>query len=156
MDGNVYLKTVNFGGFDKKEVLAYIDKLYSDIYKLQAEVKEKNEMIESLESGEVQNFAGKEDLEARIDEGKSKISELQASNDTLKLQVANYESDVTEKDQKITEMENEIEDLKQKLENAEANAGSGGASEFDLGSVFIEAQKTANNVVCRRKIVYNI
>ncbi len=147
MDGNVYLKTVNFGGFDKKEVLAYIDKLYSDIYKLQAEVKEKNEMIESLESGEVQNFAGKEDLEARIDEGKSKISELQASNDTLKLQVANYESDVTEKDQKITEMENEIEDLKQKLENAEANAGSGGASEFDLGSVFIEAQKTANNVV---------
>lgn len=151
MADNVYLKTVNFGGFDKKEVLAYIDKLYSDIYKLEAEVKEKNELIDSLESGEVQDFAGKEELEAKIDEGKSKISELQASNDTLKLQLANYESDVTEKDQKISDMQNEIEDLKEKLQNAEANAGSGGASDFDLGSVFIEAKKTADKVVVEAK-----
>lgn len=152
MADNVYLKTVNFGGFDKKEVLAYIDKLYSDIYKLEAEVKEKNELIDSLESGEVKDFAGKEELEAKIDEGKSKISELQASNDTLKLQLANYESDVTEKDQKISDMQNEIEDLKEKLQNAEANAGSGGgASDFDLGSVFIEAKKTADKVVVEAK-----
>lgn len=152
MAENVYLKTVNFGGFDKKETLTYIDTLLSDIYRLEAEVKEKDEMISSLESGEVQNFSGKEELEARLDEGKSKISELQASNDTLKLQVANYESDVTEKDEKIVKLQSEIEDLKEKLENAEANAGSGGGTaDFDLGSVFIEAKKTADKVVVEAK-----
>ena len=151
MAENVYLKTVNFGGFDKKETLQYIDKLLSDIYKLEAEVKEKDDMIASLESGDVQNFSGKEELEAKLDEGKSKISELQASNDTLKLQVANYESDVTERDEKIVKLQEEIDTLKEKLENAESNAGGGAASDFDLGSVFVEAKKTADKVVVEAK-----
>ncbi|MBQ7756138.1 MAG: hypothetical protein IJ401_02415, partial [Oscillospiraceae bacterium] len=153
MAENVYLKTVNFGGFDKKETLQYIDTLLSDIYRLEAEVKEKDGMISSLESGEVQNFSGKEELEARLDEGKSKISELQASNDTLKLQVANYESDVTEKDAQITSLKNEIEDLKEKLADAEANAAAGGgdSTAFDMGALFMEAKKSADAVVTEAK-----
>ncbi len=153
MAENVYLKTVNFGGFDKKETLQYIDTLLSDIYRLEAEVKEKDGMISSLESGEVQNFSGKEELEARLDEGKSKISELQASNDTLKLQVANYESDVTEKDSQIASLKNEIEDLKEKLADAEANAAAGGgdSTAFDMGALFMEAKKSADAVVTEAK-----
>lgn len=153
MAENVYLKTVNFGGFDKKETLQYIDTLLSDIYRLEAEVKEKDEMISSLESGEVQNFSGKEELEAKLDEGKSKISELQASNDTLKLQVANYESDVTEKDSQITSLKNEIEVLKEKLADAEANAAAGGgdSAAFDMGALFMEAKKSADAVVVEAK-----
>ena len=153
MAENVYLKTVNFGGFDKKETLQYIDTLLSDIYRLEAEVKEKDEMISSLESGEVQNFSGKEELEAKLDEGKSKISELQASNDTLKLQAANYESDVTEKDSQITSLKNEIEVLKEKLADAEANAAAGGgdSAAFDMGALFMEAKKSADAVVVEAK-----
>ena len=151
MAENVYLKTVSFGGFDKKEVLAYIDKLYSNIYKLEAELKEKNELIESLQGGEIQSFDGKEDLEAKIDESKSKISELMASNDTLKLQIANFESDEAEKNNQISSLESEVEDLKDKLENIDTTSTTSVESEFDIGSVFIEAKKSADRVVIEAK-----
>ena len=74
-----------------------------------------------------------------------------ASTDTMKVQIADYEQQITEKDAELEKQKNEIEDLKEKLENAEANAGTGAAPAFDLGSVFIEAQNTANKVVTEAK-----
>ena len=40
MDGTGFLKTVNFGGFDKKDVLAYVDQLNTKIYTLENELEE--------------------------------------------------------------------------------------------------------------------
>ena len=40
MDGTGFLKTINFGGFDKKDVLAYVDQLNTKIYTLENELEE--------------------------------------------------------------------------------------------------------------------
>ena len=47
MDGTGFLKTVSFGGFDKKDVLAYVDELNTKIYTLEAELDEKKALLES-------------------------------------------------------------------------------------------------------------
>ncbi|UKI16145.1 MAG: hypothetical protein L6V87_10795 [Ruminococcus sp.] len=46
MDGTGFLKTVNFGGFDKKDVLAYVDQLNTKIYTLENELEEKKALLE--------------------------------------------------------------------------------------------------------------
>ena len=46
-DGTGFLKTVSFGGFDKKDVLAYVDELNTKIYTLEAELDEKKALLES-------------------------------------------------------------------------------------------------------------
>ena len=46
MASNGYLRTVRVGGFDKQDVLAYVDDLTSKIYTLEAQVNDQNETIE--------------------------------------------------------------------------------------------------------------
>ena len=48
MASNGYLRTVRVGGFDKQDVLAYVDDLTSKIYTIEAQVKAQNETIESI------------------------------------------------------------------------------------------------------------
>ncbi len=157
MAGNGYLRTVNFGGFDKKDVLAYVDELNTKIYNLETQLGEKNDTIAALEAGGAGSasgdFEGKEILEKKIEESHSKISELMASTDGLKLQLSNLENEAGEKDAQIDTMKNEIEELKQKLADAEANAAAGGgdSSAFDMGAIFIEAKKSADLVVAEAK-----
>ena len=51
MDGTGFLKTVRVGGFDKKDVLAYVDELNSKIYALEAELDEKKALLEGSGGG---------------------------------------------------------------------------------------------------------
>ena len=60
MASNGYLRTVRVGGFDKQDVLAYVDDLTSKIYTLEAQVNDQNETIERLEK---QGGAQKQDFE---------------------------------------------------------------------------------------------
>ena len=138
MASNGYLRTVRVGGFDKQDVLAYVDDLTSKIYTLEAQVNDQNETIERLEKqggAQKQDFEGKKELEKKVEEAKNKIAELMANTDTMKVRIADYEQQVTEKDAELEKQKQEIEDLKEKLETAEANAGTATPA-FDLGSVF--------------------
>ena len=49
MASNGYLRTVRMGGFDKSDVLAYVDDLNSKIYNLESQVADQQETIERLE-----------------------------------------------------------------------------------------------------------
>lgn len=51
MANNGYLRTVRMGGFDKQDVLAYVDDLNSKIYNLENKVKDLEETNERLEPG---------------------------------------------------------------------------------------------------------
>ena len=118
MASNGYLRTVRVGGFDKQDVLAYVDDLTSKIYTLEAQVNDQNETIERLEKqggAQKQDFEGKKELEKKVEEAKNKIAELMANTDTMKVRIADYEQQVTEKDAELEKQKQEIEDLKEKL-----------------------------------------
>lgn len=145
-----FLKTVNFGGFDKKDVLAYVDQLNTKIYTLENELEEKKALLES--SGG--NMEDKEKYEKLLSADKSKITELQTSNESLKNQLATAEAESAEKDKeiselkkKLTEMENELIDAKNKA----AASSSQESSAMDLTNVFMEAQRTATTIVTAAK-----
>ena len=48
MASNGYLRTVRVGGFDKQDVLAYVDDLTSKIYTLEAQVNPSTLVIISI------------------------------------------------------------------------------------------------------------
>lgn len=150
MDGNGFLKTVNFGGFDKKDVLAYVDNLNTKIYTLENELNEKNALLEN--SGG--NMEEKEKYEKLLDADKAKITELQTSNESLKNQIKNVEDESAAKDKEIEELKKKISDLENELieaKNKAAAASSAENSAMDLSNVFIEAQRTANTIVTTAK-----
>lgn len=159
MANNMFLRTVRMGGFDKSDVLAYVDDLNSKIYNLEQKCKDQEETIANLEKNGAANaagdFEGKAELEKKVEDAKAKVAELMASTDTMKMQIADYEQQIAEKNMEIENQKIEIEDLKDKLETAEKNAASGASATsqqaFDLGNVFIEAQNTANKIVTEAK-----
>ncbi len=150
MEGTGFLKTVRVGGFDKKDVLAYVDELNTKIYTLEAELEEKKALLEGSEGGSVDNGKYEELLAA----DKAKISELQTSNDSLKLQMKSLEDDLAQKDSEIEALKAqnaELEDQLQEAKNKAASASTGENSALDLSNVFLEAQKTANTIVTQAK-----
>lgn len=147
-----FLKTVSFGGFDKKDVLAYVDELNTKIYTLEAELDEKKALLESSggDGGGVDSAKYEELLAA----DKAKITELQTNNDSLKLQMTTMQDELAGKDKEIEALKAqnaELEEQLQEAKNKAASAGSADNSAMDLSNVFIEAQKTANTIVTQAK-----
>ena len=148
MDGTGFLKTVSFGGFDKKDVLAYVDELNTKIYTLEAELDEKKALLESA-GGTGDNSEKYEELLAA---DKAKITELQTNNDSLKLQMKTMEDDLANKDKEIEALKAQNAELEEQLQEAKNKVASAGDnSAMDLSNVFIEAQKTANTIVTQAK-----
>lgn len=150
MDGTGFLKTVNFGGFDKKDVLAYVDQLNTKIYTLENELEEKKALLEN--SGG--NMEDKEKYEQLLASDKAKITELQTSNDSLKNQLKNCEDESAEKDKEIEELKKKLADMENELveaKNKAAAASSAENSAMELTNVFVEAQRTASTIVTQAK-----
>lgn len=151
MDGTGFLKTVSFGGFDKKDVLAYVDELNTKIYTLEAELDEKKALLES--SGGEGGGVDSEKYEELLAADKAKITELQTNNDSLKLQMKTMEDELANKDKEIEALKAQAVELEEQLQEAKNKAASGSSenSAMDLSNVFIEAQKTANTIVTQAK-----
>ncbi|MGN1107107.1 MAG: hypothetical protein ACI4RH_10675, partial [Huintestinicola sp.] len=150
MAENGFLKTVNFGGFDKKDVLAYVDQLNTKIYTLENELEEKKALLEN--SGG--NMEDKEKYEKLLESDKAKITELQTSNESLKNQLSNAEAEAAEKDKEIADLKKKISDMENELieaKNAAAAASPAESSAMDLTNVFMEAQRTATTIVTAAK-----
>lgn len=150
MEGTGFLKTVNFGGFDKKDVLAYVDELNTKIYTLEAELEEKKALLEDSDGGGAD--AGK--YEELLAADKAKITELQTSNDSLKNQMKSLEDELIAKDKEIEALKAQNTELEEQLQDAKNKAAAAGSAEnsaMELGNVFMEAQKTANIIVTQAK-----
>ncbi len=150
MEGTGFLKTVRVGGFDKKDVLAYVDDLNTKIYTLEAELEEKKTLLESAGGGTV-DTSKYDDLLAA---DKAKISELMTNNDSLKIQLKSAEDEMAEKVRELEELKKQnaaLEEQLQEAKNKVASSGPADSSAMDLSNVFIEAQKTANSIVTQAK-----
>ena len=140
-----FLRTVNFGGFDKKDVLTYVDELNTKIYNLENELNQKTMLLDEQGSG-IMPGEGDEKYEAIIAENRATISELKASVDTLKLTISNLENDNEDKAKQVENYQERISALEEELESAKSE-GSFNESSFDIGSVFIEAKHSADRII---------
>lgn len=151
MDGIGYLKTVSFGGFDKKDVLTYVDKLNTQIYTLENELNEKKALLETSGSGDKEI---REKYEQLLEADKAKLTELQTNNESLKMQLKSCEDESAAKDKEIEDLKKHISDLENELvdaKNKAAAASSVDNSAMDLTNVFVEAQRTASTIVTQAK-----
>jgi hypothetical protein len=147
--GTIYLKTVNFGGFEKNGVLQYVDELNTKIFSLEAELDEKKTLLAS--AGDAS--AGSEKYEELLRVDKTKIAELQTANNSLMIQYQSAMDEMSEKDKEIEALKNKTSALEDELADAKrkAAAGSMESSAMDLGAVFMEAQKSASLIVTQAK-----
>lgn len=145
MENSGFLKTVNFGGFDKKDVLAYVDDLNTKIYTLESELEEARKNTNS----DGASFAGKDEYEQMLSKERAKSSELSAKVDTLTLTLQSNESMIKDKDKEIESLKDKVADLENQLATAPASKDE--EASFDIGNVFIEAKKSADKIIAEAR-----
>lgn len=150
MDGTGFLKTVSFGGFDKKDVLAYVDKLNTQIYTLENELNEAKKLADA--SGADGDTKAK--YEELLKADRAKIAELQTGMDSAKNQIQVAQDEVKEKDKEIEELKARLATMEDELVEAKNKAAAASTAEnnaMDLSNVFMEAQRSANSIVTSAK-----
>ena len=149
MENSGFLKSVSFGGFDKKDVLAYVDDLNTKIYTLESELEEaKSRGGDGNGSGA--KFDGAEKYEQMLAKERAHVSELMAKNDTLQLTVQSNERVIADKEAEIETLKEKINDLQN---NVSTQPQQEETSSYDIGSVFIEAKKSADKIISEAKNV---
>lgn len=120
MKNSAILRTAKVGGFNKDDVLTYVDELNAKIDSLKEELdKAKSSQAEAGELDKYKNEV--ERLKERLSETENKLSEARTNADSERSELQNQKNAATEEN---NELKNEIEALKYQLESAQNNAAA--------------------------------
>lgn len=140
-----FIRTVTYGGFDRGDVNKKIDSLNSQLFELKNELREAKLSLEEYKKGSPEEKAHESVLAVE----RTKLTDALVQNEKLTGKLKTAEEDAKTKEKKLAELESENkklfadnEELKKKL--AAYEAGNDAAA---LSTVFIEAQKSANQIV---------
>lgn len=140
-----FIKTVEFGGYDRNDVIKRFEFLNSQLYDLKNELRETKLLIEEYKKGSSEEKAH----EAVLTQEKVKMTSLQVQNETASAKLKAAEEDKAKLSEELVALKaahaetlKELDDAKTKLNayaaDSEANA---------LSQVFIAAQASATAVV---------
>lgn len=140
-----FIRTVTYGGFDRGDVNKRIDSINSQLFELKNELREAKLSLEEYKKGTPEEKAHESVLAVE----RTKLTDALVQNEKLTGKLKTAEEDAKNKEKKLAELESENkklsadnEELKKKL--AAYEAGNDAAA---LSTVFIEAQKSANQIV---------
>ena len=140
-----FIKTVEFGGYDRNDVIKRLEFLNTQLYDLKNELRETKLLMEEYKKGSDAEKAH----ETVLAQEKVKLTSLQVQNETstAKLKAAEEDKAKLEEELKALKESNaatvkELEDVKSKLSAYEADNEAAA-----LSQVFIAAQASANAVV---------
>lgn len=144
MESLVYIKTTSFGGYDKNETEAVLEKLYTKIYSLENKVKEDAVLLEGYKKGQKEQSISEEIL----NENKKLLADTRGKLQSLMDKEKQMEVELEEKSSKITELSDELAKCKEDLNKANQKISTSGQNNSEsLSKVFIEAQKSADMLI---------
>lgn len=124
MKNSAILRTAKVGGFNKEDVLTYVDELNAKIDSLKSELEQAKAV--QADVSELDNYKNEvERLRERLSETEIKLSEVRTDADSAKMELQNEKDAVSEEN---SNLKNEIESLKYQLEAAQ-NASVTAAAE---------------------------
>ena len=140
-----FIKTVEFGGYDRNDVIKRFEFLNSQLFDLKNELRETKLLMEEYKKGSSEEKAH----EAVLGQERVKLTSLQVQNETASAKLKASEEDKAKLSEELVALKaahaeamKELEDVKSKLNayesDNEANA---------LSQVFIAAQASATAVV---------
>lgn len=150
-NGEILLKTKAFGGFEKTQVLAYIDKLREENQKAEVELQTKIDSVSQARdelSNSISQFESQiVTLEQKLAKKKDKIDELTGVISSINSELSQQKIAIANRDKVI---ENYKESHKQLTLEAEQSIGK--ARRYDeisshVGQIIVEAKRTAESIV---------
>lgn len=144
MSDTRFLRSVQFGGYDRTDVEERFALLSEQIYTLKNELRAAKKLISALQGGS----DAAEALRRAAEGDQAKLSKVQAKQDLTEEKLAVAAEDLAAKDAEIAELKEQLaqaqENLREKTEKLIGFEVNGAQA---LSAVFIEAQKSADLLV---------
>ncbi len=137
-----FITTVTFGGYDKEEVDARLETLYSQVFDLKNELREIKLLMEEYKKGTDEEKAHETVLSGE----RSMLTAAQVQKETLSDKLKAADDEMKAKDTEIASLREELEGCKAKLEESESKLSllSAGSDASALGAILIGAQNAAD------------
>lgn len=140
-----FIRTVEFGGYDRNDVIKRLEFLNTQVFDLKNELRETKLLMEEYKKGSDEEKAH----ESVLNQEKVKLTSLQVQNETTAAKLKAAEEDRAKLTEELEALkaknaatEKELEDAKSKISAMEADSEA-----VALSQVFITAQKSANDLV---------
>lgn len=155
MENDVIFKTKAFGGFDKKEVMDFVNSLYNEINFLKKSLVEAEERCQSVES-ELSNNAS---FEKAYEDTKAELESAVVLNVEFQEKIASLEDEIEQKNSKINELnelsqkclsedaEKEIESLKIEIQRLKIECDRSKDRERQVGAAMLDARVHSEGLV---------
>ncbi len=152
-DEKVLLRTSFFGGFEKKEVLTYIDKLRKQnrtmAQELAMHISEVSNARNQL-SEQVSSFEAKiTEMEHQLEERGGKIRELTGMVESLRGEVSQQKMRQIEREKDLQQQKDQNRQLMAQLQNYEYKAKRYEDVSVQLGEIILEANQRAADTVAQ-------
>lgn len=135
-----FIKTAVFGGYDKTETENLFEAMNLQICELQNELRQNKALLDTFKSDSDEEKG----FEALLAAERTKLSQIQAQNETLTAKNKDLNAVSREKDLRIRELEALAADLKKQLDAANERIGEQDDSSAAMSRVFIEAQRSSD------------
>lgn len=150
-DEKVLLKTSFFGGFEKKEVLEYIDKLREQNRVMGKELEDRMGEVSNARnelSAQVSSFEAKlSEMERQLEERGGKVKELSGQVDTLKGEVSRQKQRVVEQEMQLNQQKDRNMKLALQAQNLEYKAKRYEDFSAQIGDILLEAKLNADETI---------
>lgn len=152
-DEKVLLRTSFFGGFEKKEVLTYIDKLRKQNRTMAQELAEHISEVSTARnqlSEQVSSFEAKiTEMERQLEERGGRIRDLTGTVESLRNEVSQQKLRQIEREKDLQQQKDQNRQLVVQLQNYEYKAKRYEDVSAQLGEIILEANQRAADTVAQ-------
>lgn len=150
-EGQILLKTSFFGGFDKTEVLGYIDSLRKQNNEMEKRLEERMRELSLARSQFAQQAAGFEqklsEMESRLEERAGKIRELTGAIDTLQGELARHKQAAADAGSALEIQKEQNRQFVRRLQDIEHKARRYDDVSARIGDILIDARRGADDLL---------
>ncbi len=143
METTSFIKTTAFGGYDKEDANRFIESLYVQIFDLKNQAAEKDSVIEGFKK----DVSAEDTYKKIIEESRAKLNEANTWNQMLTAESEEIKADAKAKTEEIEKLRATVESQNKQIKDLNGKIESLTNGTAALSKVFIEAQKSADELV---------
>ncbi|MEG2174641.1 MAG: HBL/NHE enterotoxin family protein [Oscillospiraceae bacterium] len=155
-NGQVILKTRIFGGFDKEQVLAAIERLREQNQAAQSELEARMEALSDARGALAEQVSGFEqqitELEQQLAGRSDRISELTGQIDTMQSEIFKKQQSQSEAERMLSAQKEQTRQLTLRAQSFEYKAKRYDDVAGQLGDIMLEARQNAGEVIASAEI----
>lgn len=152
VDETTLSKASKFGGYEKRQVLSYIQSIRESYEYTVSQLEKKNVELEAANKVLTEQVEKLSALENRLYEEQNRIGNLNITINDLNLELASQRVIINERDRQLGELKNQSRDTEERIKALATKAKKFDDLKENVGAIMLEAKANAATIIERAQL----